>query len=102
MSAAVAVLLAGAGTYVIRVSAIALLSGAGDVPERVERVLRMIAPAVLSALVVHTWLLADGAVRSPGAWHVAGVAAFAVAIWRKSPTWTLVAGMAVVWIASAV
>ena len=101
MNAAIAVLLAGAGTYVIRVSAFALLSGAREVPERVERVLRMIAPAVLSALVVHTWLLSDGAVRGPGAWHVAGLAAFAVAIWRKSATWTLGAGMVVVWVANA-
>jgi hypothetical protein len=29
------------------------------------------------------------------------VAAFAVAIWRKSATWTLVAGMVVVWAANA-
>ena len=102
MNPAFQVLLAGAGTYLIRISAIALMSGTGEVPERVERVLRMIAPAVLGALVAHTLLLDHGSARDLGAWHVAGTVALVVAVWRKSATWTLVVGMVALWAANAI
>ena len=51
MSLAWQFLLAGIGTYLIRASAIVLAGHGVAVPARLERTLRLIAPAVLAAIV---------------------------------------------------
>lgn len=97
MNPAFQVLLAGAGTYLIRLSAIALMSGSAQVPERVERILQMIAPAVLAAVLAHTLMVNDGALRPPGAWHAAILVALGVAlIWRQAGL-TMGLGLLALW-----
>lgn len=74
-----------------------MLSGSREIPERVENVLRLIPPSVLAALVVQTWLVEGGTVRALDAWWAAGAVAFAIALWRRSAGWTLLAGMLTLW-----
>jgi branched-subunit amino acid transport protein len=97
MNPAFQVLLAGAGTYLFRISAIALMSGSGQIPGRVERVLRMIAPAVLAAVLAHTLMVSDGDIRPPGTWHLAALIALGVALkWRQAGV-TMGVGLVALW-----
>lgn len=91
----------GIGTYLIRVSAIALLGPGQTISPRLERALRMVAPAVLAALVATTLLRDGDEFRALGAWHGAAVVAVLVAIRTRSAAWTLLAGMVSVWVLSA-
>ncbi len=94
------VLLVGVGTYLLRVSLVALL-GRVEVPERVSDALQLVTPAVLAALVARGLFIEEGGIRSLDPWHGAALTA-AVVAWRtKSVTWTLIAGMASVWALSA-
>lgn len=99
---AISVLLLGLGTYVIRVSAIAVLGRGGTLPPAVEQSLQFIAPAVLSALVANTLLLDAGEIRPLGAWHLGAVAAGLAAAKWTSTTVTLLVGMGVLWTTLAV
>ena len=97
MNPAFQVLLAGAGTYLVRVSAIALLSGSTEIPPNVERVLRMIAPAVLAAVLAHSLMLNDGELPPLGTWHVAALIALGVALkWRQAGL-TMGLGLVALW-----
>ena len=97
MSPALQVLLAGIGTYLIRVSAIALGGRMARPSPSSEATLRLIGPAVLAAIVADRLVLRDGAIDVRWSWWVAGVVAGAVA-WRwRSAGITMAAGMAVVW-----
>lgn len=102
MSPVVQVLIVGIGTYLLRVSVVALVSATGAIPQRVERSLRLVAPAVLAALVADTLLLAGDGVRDLGSWHVAAALALAVAIWTRSAIWTIAAGMICLWVLDAI
>jgi branched-subunit amino acid transport protein len=95
------VLLTGIGTYLLRVSAIAVVGEGRQIPPRVEQALRLVAPAVLAALVANSLLLDGDGLRPLGAWHGAGIIAALVAIRFRSAAWTLLAGMVAVWIFSA-
>ena len=101
MSATLQVLAAGVGTYLMRVSSIALLGENRKLPERAERILRLVAPAVLASLVANSLLIDDGELRPFGNWHVAIAIAVVVALWKKSAGWTLAAGMVAVWVLNA-
>lgn len=96
------ILAAGLGTYAIRLSFIALFGRLEDVPEGVERALRFVPAAVLSALVAPALVYADGAVSLPpeNLRLLAGALAALVA-WRTEDILsTLVAGMAAIWLLS--
>ncbi len=96
------VLAVGIGTYLIRVSGVALLGPLRRLAPRIELGLRMVAPAVLAALVATT-LFRDGDTwRDLGAWHGAAAVAGVVAVLTRSAAWTLGAGMVAVWTLSAV
>ncbi|WP_232688251.1 AzlD domain-containing protein [Halobacterium zhouii] len=77
------VLGAAAGSYLLRVSFVALFGRMEEVPPRVERTLALVPPAVLAALVVPELLLQGGALAVSLDNHrlLAGALA-AVVAWR--------------------
>jgi branched-subunit amino acid transport protein len=77
-----AVLVLGAGTYLLRVVGIVLRDRL-SVPERVERYLDLAATALLVALVATATLTEDGGFA--GWARPAGVLVGAVAAWRRVP-----------------
>lgn len=97
MSPLLVVLLAGLGTFLLRVSLIAALQRV-HLTDRVEDALRLIAPAALGALVAHGLLLSDGHLRPLGSWHAAAAVALVIAWWTRSVAWTLAGGMAALWL----
>ena len=93
MSPALQVLLAGVGTYLIRVSAIALGGRAARPSPATEATLRLIGPAVLAAIVADRLVLVDGAPTLRWSWLVAAAVA-AIVAWRwRSAGITMAAGM---------
>jgi branched-subunit amino acid transport protein len=86
----------GAGTLALRISIIALWSRLGQIPKSVERGLRFIPPAVLSALVLPSLAAPDGAITI-GPRLAAGAVAFAVAWKTKNVLATIVVGMVALW-----
>ena len=101
MSPMLQIVLVAAGTYLLRVSMVLAL-GRFDLPAVVQRALRLVAPAVLAALVVQTLLLDDGDIRAWSSWYPAAAVAGTTAALTKSTAWTLVAGFASVWVMSAI
>lgn len=97
------ILLAGAITYLIRLSFIQLF-GHREMPEPVRRALRFVPPAVLSAIIFPELLLKDGApFLSPvNPRLLAGVLAALVAWRTKNVLLTIVIGMAALLILQAV
>ncbi len=85
-------LAAAVGTYVIRVSGIALLSDPEKLPPRLRRALALVAPTALGAIIVNSLFLDEGQWRAFGAWHLAAVVAIGVALWRRSAGWAMLAG----------
>lgn len=90
-------LLAGVGTYLIRLSAIALVGQGVTIPPEVERKLRLIAPSVLAAIIANGLFLDQGRLNPRVSWL--GGAAIAVVIVRRyrSAAWAMAAAMVVVW-----
>lgn len=89
------ILLAGAGTYLLRVSFLAFADRLVDLPVLVERILRQIPPAVLAALVVPQLLRPEGTLDFWQPELLAGMIA-ALVSWRtRNIAATLVVGMAV-------
>lgn len=89
-----------AGTLVMRLSLVSLLSGV-TVPARVEAALALIAPAVLAGLVAQTLFIDGDGLRPFGSWYVAAAVATIVALRSRSVGWTLLAGMVAVWLLEA-
>ena len=87
--------LAGVGSFLLRLSFLALVRG-DQVPDLAQRALRLVPAAVLAALVVP-------AVTPSGDWtRPAAAVVAALAAWRtRSMLWTLVAGMGVLWLVRA-
>ena len=87
---------AGLITYAIRLSFIYLF-GRFPTPELVQRSLRFVPPAVLSAILVPELFMQGGrlAASLPNARLLAGLAAIAVGAWRKNTLLTIVTGMVV-------
>ncbi|WP_227355350.1 AzlD domain-containing protein [Haladaptatus salinisoli] len=96
------ILAAGVGTYLIRLSFIALFGLFDEVPERVERALRFVPAAVLSALVAPQLLYADGGVSlSPDNARLFAGALAALVAWRTEDILaTLAVGMGAMWLLS--
>jgi branched-subunit amino acid transport protein len=95
------VLAVAAGTLAMRASMVTLLADVA-IPLRLEQALSLVTPAVLAGLVAQTLFLDAGEVRPFGTWYVAGAIA-AVVAWRtRSFGWTLLAGMAGVWLLGAI
>lgn len=101
MSELFQVLTVGLGTYLLRVSLIALL-GRVTVPEGMSDGLRLVAPAVLAGLVAQGLLVTGGQFRGVDAWHGAALISALVAWQTKSVSWTLAAGMTTVWLLTAI
>lgn len=89
--------LAGVGTYLIRVSAIAMMGEGVVVPARVERTLRLIAPAVLAAIIANGLLLDGTRLNTRPSWYAGTLVAIAVARRTRSAAWAMAWAMAVVW-----
>ncbi|MCB1272271.1 MAG: AzlD domain-containing protein [Microthrixaceae bacterium] len=101
MSFTTEVLLAAAGTYLLRVSVIAFAAGR-EIPESTRRILALVPVAVLPAIIADA-LVFDGAqVRDFGPWYPAFAIAVVVAATTRSVGWTLASGMGAVWILTAV
>ena len=97
MSPLLIFVIAGVGTYIIRVSAIAMLGRGVEVSPTVEATLRLIAPAVLAAIVADTLVLDGDGFNTEWTWYVAAAAAAFVS-WRwRSAGLAMVAGLAVLW-----
>ena len=94
------VLAVAAGTLAMRASMVTLLADV-TIPSRVEQALGLVAPAVLAGLVAQTLALEAGELRPFGTWYVAGGIAVVVAWRTRSFGWTLLAGMASVWLLEA-
>lgn len=89
----IAILLAGAGTFLMRASFLLAAHRMAEVPEGVQRVLRQIPPAALAAIVVPALLQPHEELDLWQPELAAGVLA-ALVCWRtKSVTLTLLIGM---------
>jgi len=89
------IVLASAGTFVLRASFFAVAGRLVDLPPLTQRILRQIPPAVLAALVVPALVRPDGGLDLWQPRLLAGVVA-AVVSWRtRNVGLTLVVGMAV-------
>lgn len=89
------IVIAGAGTYLLRASFLAFAHRLVDLPPLVTRVLRQIPPAVLAALVVPALVRPGGTFDLWQPELLAGAVA-AVVSWRtRSVALTLVVGMTV-------
>lgn len=97
MSPLVIVVIAGVGTYLMRVSLIALL-GRVTIPPLGERALRLVAPTVLATIAAQGVFTVDGGLRPLDVRHGAAVVAFLIAWRTKSIVWTLIGGMATLWL----
>jgi branched-subunit amino acid transport protein len=90
--------IAGLGTYLLRLSAIALVGLGVAIPPAVERTLRLIAPAVLSAIVANSLFLTDSHFNPRLSWYV-GAAIAAAVVWRvRSMAWAMLGGFVSVWV----
>lgn len=92
-------LVVGALNFASRVSFIAWFAR-HDMPAPLQRALRHVPVAMLSAIVIPSLVFVSPGVLSFGADNaklVAGLAAGAVAWWRKSTVLTIVVGMATLW-----
>lgn len=85
-------ILAGLGTYLIRISGVVLLRDPERIPVPVQRALKMVAPAAMGAIIANALFLDQGQWREFGAWHLAAVVAIGVAVWRRSQGWSMLAG----------
>lgn len=101
-AAALVLLVCAAGTYLFR-GGVILLFADRTFPPVIERALANVGPAVLAALTVNLAVSGGGGSgvtvvpEQMAALVVAGI----VAIWRKNLLWTLAAGMAALWILTA-
>jgi branched-subunit amino acid transport protein len=97
------ILAMGLVTFGIRLLPIALL-GRVEIPIVVQRALRFVPPAVLSAIVAPELLMPGGEFNLSlgNARLIAGVIAMAVAWRTKNVLLTIVAGMIALWVLSAI
>ena len=91
----VTIVLAGAGTFLARISFLGVAHRMADPPIYLQRVLRMIPPAALAALVLPSFVRPGGTFDLTQPRLVAGLVATAVAFWSKSVLVTLAVGMTV-------
>jgi branched-subunit amino acid transport protein len=91
--------LAGLLTFATRLSFIALL-GRGEAPPLLRRALRLVPPAVLSAIVFPELLVRGGRIDPTLGNHrlLAGLVAVGVALWTRNVLATIAAGMVALWV----
>ncbi|WP_291379547.1 AzlD domain-containing protein [Demequina sp.] len=82
------------GTYLVRVSGIALLSNPEKLSPRVRRALGLVAPTAMGAIIVNSLFLDEDGWREFGAWHLGAAVAIAVALWKRSSGWAMSLGAA--------
>lgn len=99
-SAVVIVAVVAVMTYSMRSVVIVALAGR-TIPAPLQRALRSVGPAVLAALAINLATGGDGGPHLDVAEAAALLIAGGVAWWRKNVLWTLVAGMATLWILTA-
>lgn len=97
MSVTLQILLAGVGTYLFRVSAVALAGRIEEIPPRVETMLSMIPPAVLAAITAQSLLFDGDELRGFDEWHIAIAVTGLVALRTKNVALCLAVGMPLVW-----
>ena len=97
----VIIVVVGVGTWLIRLSFLALLGRVREIPLVMSRVLRLVPAAVLSALVVPGLTRAQGAFDLGTARFVAGLVAGGVAWRTRNVAATITVGMSGLWIATA-
>ena len=93
---------AGLGTWLIRLSFIALLGRTAAIPDVAMRILRLIPAAVLAAIVTPSITHASGSFDLATDRFVAGVIAGLVAWRTKNVLATIGAGMGVLWLLQAI
>ena len=102
MNAWMVILAGGLLTYATRLSFIVLL-GRVAIPGWLQRLLRFVPPAVLSAIIFPELFLSQGHLALT--WEnfrlVAGLAAVLVALWKRNTLLTILAGMLVLLILEA-
>ena len=99
--ASIAIVLAvGVMTYAMRAGVIVALAGR-PIPVPIERALRNVGPAVLGALAINLAAGGEGGPSLEVAQAAALIVAGSVALWRRNLIWTLLAGMATLWVLSA-
>ena len=94
----------GAGTFMFRISLIALLGRVERTPPALERILRFIRPAVLAALISPAVVLLHGRATFIDPFNprlVAGLVAIIVAWKTSNVLLTIGSGMAVLWVLQA-
>ena len=90
------ILLAGAGTFAMRASFIALADRLVDVPPGIQRLLRQIPPAALASLVIPALVRPEGELDLTHPRFIAGIVAALVAWRTQNVVATLVVGMGLV------
>ncbi|HEX9797583.1 MAG TPA: AzlD domain-containing protein [Anaerolineales bacterium] len=86
-------------TYLTRLSFLALIP-ADRLPAALQRALRYAPPAVLAAIILPT--VASGGPGLAGAPHWLAAVAAAIVAWRTGNTWlTILVGMLLLWVSSA-
>ncbi len=102
MSVGLQIVLVGVGTYLIRVSAIVAIGRFGEPSPSAVDTMRLIAPAVLAAIVADRLVLDDGALVFRWTWWIgAGLAGLAAYRWRSAGL-TMVIGIGSVWALDAI
>jgi branched-subunit amino acid transport protein len=89
-------------TYATRLSFIVLL-GRLNIPVWLQRSLRFVPPAVLSAIIFPELFLPGGSldISTGNARLIAGLAAIVVAVWKKNTLLTILVGMVILWVLEA-
>ncbi|MGH9011153.1 MAG: AzlD domain-containing protein [Acidimicrobiia bacterium] len=90
------ILLAGAGTFAMRASFIAVADRLVDVPPWAQRILRQIPPAALSSIVLPALVRPEGELDLSHPRFIAGIIAALVAWRTNNVVATLVVGMGLV------
>ena len=93
--------IAGLGTWLIRVSFIALVRRDAVIPDLVMRLLRLIPAAVLAAIVAPSLTHTTGSFDLGTERFLAGIVATVVAWRTKNVLATIGAGMGVLWVVQA-
>ncbi|NIA25407.1 MAG: AzlD domain-containing protein [Gammaproteobacteria bacterium] len=96
----VIILAVGVGTFLLRISLIAMLGRARSVPPALQRALRFIPPAVLAAIATPSLVQVDG-VLTAGPRLLAGLVAILVAWKTKNVLATIIVGLVTLWVIQA-
>ncbi len=98
MSVAWQFVLAGLGTYAIRISAIALVGRGLAISPAVERTLRLIAPAVLASIIVNSLVLDHDHFNAKVSWFIGALVAAAIVRRYRSSGWAMAVAITVVYL----